>query len=215
MKKAIFPLVMTMTALLFCTTVNAQDAKAKAILDKVSAKIKSMSSIKANFTLTMNNAAGKSTGTRKGSFLMKGSKYKVDMGEQKIICDGKSVWTYLPANKEVQVTTFNPNEQALSPAKLFSGAYNSEYKSRYVGEKTASGKKVDVIEMTPINTKAFKKVQLFVDKSSNMVSGGNMTDKNGGTYGYSISGVTGSTIPDAEFVFDTKKHPDVEVIDLR
>ncbi len=214
MKKIALPLLM-ITALFLSVSGHAQDTKAKAILDKVSAKIKSMSSIKANFALTMSNAAGKSTGSKKGSFLMKGNKYKVDLGEQKIICDGKSVWTYLPANKEVQITAYNPAEQSISPAKLFSGAYNSEYKSTYVGEKTAAGKKVDVVEMVPVNAKSFKKVQLYIDKTSSMISGGNMIDKNGGTYGYSISGVSSSNISDAEFVFDAKKHPGIEVIDLR
>lgn len=213
MKKALSLLITGVLFLSFSS--NAQDTKAKAILDKVSTKIKGMSSIKANFALTMSNASGKQSGTKKGTFLMKGNKYKVDLTEQKIICDGKSVWTYLPANKEVQVSSFNPNEQTISPAKLFSGSYNSEYKSTYVGEKTVSGKKVDVVEMIPVNNKSFKKVQLYIDKSSNMISGGNMTDKNGGTYAYSISGVSSSNVPDAEFTFDTRKHPDVEVIDLR
>lgn len=213
MKK--FLSLLLVAATLVAGTANAQDAKAKAILDKASAKIKSMKSLKANFALTVNNAAGKATGSKKGTFLMKGEKYKVDLSGQQIICDGKSVWTYLPANKEVQITSFNPAEQTISPAKLFSGSYNSEYKSTYVGEKTVGGKKVDVVELVPVSAKSFKKVQLFVDKTSGMISGGNMADKKGGSYDYTISGVSSSAASDAEFSFDTKKNPGVEVIDLR
>lgn len=195
---------------------QAQDAKAKAVLDKVSTKFKSMSSLRANFALTMNDAKGKSKGTKNGTFLMKGNKYRVNMSGQQIICDGKSVWTYLPANKEVQVTSFDPNAQSISPAKLFSGSYNNEYKSAYAGEKTIGGKKVDVIDMTPVSAKSFKKVTLYVDKASTMITGGIMYDKSGGSYGYTISGVTpNAKVADADFTFDAKKNPGVEVIDLR
>lgn len=195
---------------------QAQDAKAKAVLDKVSAKFKSMSSLKANFALNMNDAKGKSKGTKSGVFLMKGNKYRVNMNGQQIICDGKSVWTYLPANKEVQVTSFDPNAQSISPAKLFSGSYNNEYKSVYAGEKTIAGRKVDVIDMTPVSAKSFKKVTLYVDKVSTMITGGIMYDKSGGSYGYTISGVTpNAKVAETEFTFDAKKNPGVEVIDLR
>ena len=214
MKKIIS--VLFVAASLVSFSANAQDAKAKAILDKVSAKFKTMKSLKANFALTMNDAKGKSKGSKSGSFLMKGNKYRVNMAEQQIICDAKSVWTYLQANKEVQVTTFDPNAQSISPAKLFSGSYNNEYKSAYVGEKTVAGKKVDVIDMTPVSAKTFKKVTLYVDKASTMISGGIMYDKSGGSYGYTISGVTpNAAVSDADFTFDAKKHPGVEVIDLR
>lgn len=208
--------VLFVAASLLSFTTHAQDAKAKAILDKVSAKFKTMSSLKANFALTMNDAKGKSKGSKSGTFLMKGNKYRVNMSEQQIICDAKSVWTYLQANKEVQITSYDPNAQSISPAKLFSGSYNNEYKSVYAGEKTVAGKKVDVIDMTPVSAKSFRKVTLYVDKATTMITGGVMLDKTGGSYGYTISGVTpNAKVTDAEFTFDPKKNPGVEVIDLR
>lgn len=214
MKKILSLLLVAATFVSF--SAHAQDAKAKAVLDKVSAKFKSMSSLKANFALNMNDTKGKSKGTKNGTFLMKGNKYKVNMSGQQIICDGKSVWTYLPANKEVQITSFDPNAQSISPAKLFSGSYNNEYKSVYAGEKTIAGKKVDVIDMTPVSAKSFKKVTLYVDKVSTMITGGIMYDKSGGSYGYTISGVMANAkVTDTEFTFDPKKNPGVEVIDLR
>lgn len=214
MKKVLSLLLVAATFVSF--SAQAQDAKAKAVLDKVSAKFKSMSSLKANFALNMNDAKGKSKGTKGGTFLMKGNKYRVNMSGQQIICDGKSVWTYLPANKEVQVTSFDPNAQSISPAKLFSGSYNNEYKSAYAGEKTIGGRKVDVIDMTPVSAKSFKKVTLYVDKTTTMITGGIMYDKSGGSYGYTISGVTpNAKVSDTDFTFDAKKNPGVEVIDLR
>ena len=214
MKKVFSLLLAAITFISF--QAQAQDAKAKAILDKVSAKFKTMSSLKANFALTINDAKGKSKGSKSGTFLMKGNKYRVNMTGQQIICDGKTIWTYLQENKEVQVANYDAGAQGISPAKLFSGSYNNEYKSVYSGEKTVSGKKVDVIEMTPVSARSFKKVVLYVDKTTTMITGGLMYDKSGGSYGYAISGVTpNAKVTDAEFTFDTKKNPGVEVVDLR
>jgi outer membrane lipoprotein carrier protein len=214
MKKILSLLMIAATFVSFQT--HAQDAKAKAVLDKLSAKVKGMTSLKANFVFTMNDAAGKSKGSKSGTFSMKGNKFRVTMPTQQIICDGRTVWTYLVSDKEVQVANYDPNAQSISPSKLFSGSYAKEYKSVYGGEKTVAGKKVDVIEMTPNNVKNFKKVVLYVDKTTSMINGGIMYDKSGSSYGYTISGITpNAKVADTDFTFDTKKNPGVEVVDLR
>ncbi len=214
MKKFLSLLLIAATFVSFQT--HAQDAKAKAVLDKLSAKVKGMTSLKANFVFTMNDAAGKSKGSKSGAFSMKGNKFRVTMPTQQIICDGKTVWTYLVSDKEVQVANYDPNAQSISPSKLFSGSYAKEYKCVYGGEKTVAGKKVDVIEMTPNSVKNFKKVVLYVDKTTSMINGGVMYDKSNASYGYTISGITpNAKVADTDFTFDAKKNPGVEVVDLR
>lgn len=214
MKKILSLLLIAATFISFQT--YAQDAKAKAVLDKLSAKVKTMASLKANFVFTMNDAKGAVKGKKSGTFLMQGNKFKVDMTGQQIICDGRTLWTYLVSNKEVQVSDYDANGQSISPAKLFSGSYTKDYKYSYGGAKTISGKAVDVIELTPVNGKSFKKILLYVDQKSSMVNGGIMYDKSGSSYGYTISGITpNAKISAADFTFDAKKNPGVEVVDLR
>lgn len=215
MKKIISLLMIS--GLFFSVAAQAQNTRAKAILDKVSARFKSAKTMKANFGLTINDAGGKARSTKKGTFLMKGNKYKIDLGAQQIICDARSVWTYMPANKEVQVSTYNPEEQTISPAKLFSGSYEKDYQYSYSGQKTISGKKVDVITLRPNGSnRSFSKVLLYVDPTASMITGGQIYEKNGGSYSYSISNVkTNTTVSDNEFTFNSAAHPGVEVIDLR
>ena len=196
---------------------NAQtDAKAKAILQTVSQKVAAMKSLKANFSLKLASANGKVKDSKKGSFLMKGVKYHVTLSAQEIICDGTTVWTYMKDANEVQITRYNPAEQTMSPTKLFTNAYDKEYRYRYAGTRKVGGKDCDLIEMTLISSaKQFSKVELAVDKSSNIV-GGNVFEKNGNQYQYEVSGyVPNAAAPDALFVFDVKQHPKVEVVDLR
>lgn len=192
------------------------DAKAKAILEAVSKKVNSLKSVKANFTLSLAAGNGKVKDTKKGTFYMKGPKYYVSLGGQEIICDNKTVWTYNKEANEVQVSSYNPNEQTISPAKLFTNFYDKEYKYKYIGNRTVNGKACDVVELVPTGSgKQFSKIELAVDKTSTIV-GGSVWEKNGNQYKYDISNFTpNAPVTDAMFTFDAKKHPGVEVVDLR
>jgi outer membrane lipoprotein carrier protein len=192
------------------------DAKAKSILEAVSKKVNSLKSLKANFALHLNSSNGKVKETKKGSFIMKGSKYHVSLGGQEIICDNKTVWTYTKDANEVQVSNYNPNEQTISPSKLFTNFYDKEYSYKYLGNRKVNGKACEVVELTPLNkSKQFKKVELAVDKDNTIV-GGKIWEKNGNEFQYDVSGFTpNAKMDDAMFSFDPKKYPKVEVVDLR
>lgn len=194
------------------------DAKAKGLLDSVTKNVNSLKTIKANFSLSLNSANGKIKQQKVGTFMLKGSKYKISLTGQEIICDGKTVWTYIKETNEVQISNYNPNEQTISPNKLITNFYDKEYKYKYTGvKKAANGKSYESVELVPNNTKKqFKNVVLLVDKTKNMISGGNITEANGNKYTYTISNfVSNSNIDDHNFSFDTKAHKGVEVIDLR
>ena len=67
------------------------DAAAKAILDKVSAKFKTFNGVQSNFNLVVEDKSGKVQGNKKGTVMMKGSKYRVTLAGQEIFCDGKNI----------------------------------------------------------------------------------------------------------------------------
>jgi outer membrane lipoprotein-sorting protein len=193
------------------------DPKAKAILDNVSKKAKALKSLKANFTITITGAKNAKPQTKKGNVYMKGDKYYVSLSGQEIYCDTKTIWTFMKESNEVQISSFDPNENSFTPSKLFTNFYDKEYIYKYEGEQTVGGKKVDVINLTPTNkSKQYSKVELMIDKAQSVVAGGKMYEKNGNVYQYSVSGYTPNpALTDNMFTFDTKKHPKVEVVDLR
>lgn len=210
--------VLMLLSFVATSTVHAQDAKAKSIMDKVSANLKKAKAISANFSLSVIDAHGKKQMTKTGTFQMKGNKYKVALkGGQEIICDGSSVWTYMSQNKEVQVSTYSPESQAISPSTLFSGSYEKEYTYSYAGTKTIAGKSVTVISLKPKKKNTgFSKVDLYINTATNMIAGGHVYGTAGTSYAYSISNVkTTSDISSSVFTFNTKAHPGVDVIDLR
>jgi chaperone LolA len=214
--------VISVCALALCFTTQSAsaqtDTKAKSVLDAVSAKVKTLKSFKADFAFKLTGGkAGSVTDSKKGDLSVKGQKYHVAVAGQEIICDTKTVWTYNKEAKEVQISTYNPSEQSMSPAKLLTNFYDKDYNYSYKGEKKSQGKNCDAIELTPKTaSQKVQKIELLVDKSTNMISGGTYWEKNGNKYEYSISNFKPNVdVPDSYFAWDPKAHPGVETVDLR
>lgn len=197
--------------------VGKSDPEAKKVLDAVSAKFKTFKSVKATFTLKIENAAGKVQGTKTGTVLMKGMKYRVSITGQDIFCDGSTIWTYDMAAKEVQVATLDNSSGSITPQKLFTNFYDKDFLFLLNEDVKRNGKTYQVVELTPIDkTKPFFKVILEVDKATKVIMSTRVFEKNGNRYLYAINNMATSTvITDDNFVFNPKKYPGVEVIDLR
>jgi len=195
------------------------DAKGKAVLDAVSKKVNSLKSFKANFSLNLSGGkGGKVNDSKKGTISLKGQKYHVALTSQEIICDNKTVWTYNKEAKEVQVSNYNPAEQTMSPAKMFTpNFYDKEYTYSYKGERKEAGKNCDIVELTPNDkSKQLAKIELMVDKSTTMIAGANYWEKNGNKYTITVSNFTpNADIPESYFTWNPKEHAGVETVDLR
>ena len=211
--------------LLFAVVSNAQpknmgqsDPAAKKILDAVSAKFKSFKAVQAIFSFKNEDGKGKVLGIKKGSLFTKGNKYRVSItGGQDIYCDGSNIWTYDKNSNEVTISKFDPSQNTITPQKLFTNFYDKDYLYKLNGEKKEAGKVLQEIELTPFDkTKSFFKVLIWVDKKTQAIYSTKVLEKSGNKYTYTVSSLNGSaTVNDTQFVFDKKKYPGVEVVDLR
>lgn len=211
--------------LLFATTLFVQaqvpagmgksDPEAKKLLDGISTKFKKYSTIQAKFSLKVENSAGKSLGTKSGTVYMKGSKYRISVTGQEIYSDGSNVWTFDKASNEVTISKIDPGANSITPQKLFTNFYDKDFLYKLNGPTKVNGKTLKEIELTPVDkTKAFFKVLVYVDNSS--INTTKVFEKTGNRYTYSTNSLQpNAAIPDATFVFDAKKYPGVEVVDLR
>ena len=193
------------------------DAEAKKILDGVSAKFKTYKTVKATFSYKVENAAGKVLSTKAGSVFMKGTKYRVSIVGQEIFCNGTNVWTYDKAANEVTITKFDGESSSLTPQKLFTNFYDKDFLYKLNGEKKQGAKTFQEIEMTPTDkTKPFHKVYIYVDKATKSLNSTKVLEKSGSRYSYTITTLTpNGAITDNQFLFDAKKYPGVEIVDLR
>lgn len=194
------------------------DAKAKSILSEVSKKYQSFTSIKVDFLYTIDNPQAKIKDSQGGTLvaLSKSSKYKISLKGQELISDGKVQWTYLKADKEVQINSIDPNSNAFNPAKLFT-IYEKGFKCLYNGDSKINGKDYHLIDLVPLEDKhSFFKIRLQINKQTKLITNALIFDKNGNRYTYEIkSFVPNIAVMDSTFTFNVKAHPGVEVVDLR
>lgn len=214
MKKLLFLLAIVMIV----NVLKAQtDAKAKQILDQTSQKTRSLKTISAEFTFSMQNAQLKETNN--GSIKLKGNKYVVEIPGVglKVFADGKTSWNYMKTGNQVTIATIDETSSDLmDPSSVFT-IYEKGFKSKFIAEKTVEGKPVYQIELYPDKSEfEVSKITIEINKSTSMIQSALLDGTDGNTYTIMVNKFeSNKEIPDAEFVFDAKKFPGVEVIDLR
>ncbi|UOQ67782.1 LolA family protein [Hymenobacter volaticus] len=200
-----------------CSTATAQqDPKAGKILDQMSAKYQAMKAYKASFTQTLENDAAKVKENMSGDITVSGQKFRLKMSGQEVINDGKTMYTYMKAENEVNISDYESDEQEISPAQIYS-LYKKGYKYSYVQEAKEGGEVVDIIELAPEDrSNPVFKVRMKVSKVDKSVRSWQMFKKNGNRYTVKINKFTPNVPVDATtFAFDKTKYKGVKVIDLR
>ena len=177
---------------------------AKAVLDKAAGTITAQSGVKANFKMTTAN------GSTSGTIAIKGKKFYATTPQAKVWFDGKTQWTYLKNNDEVNVS--NPTEaqlQAINPYNFI-----NLYKHGYSYTMNTAGNDY-VIHLTASNAdRKIKELFISVNKKSyqpkqvKMLQGKKWTT-------FDINSIKKESIPDSQFRFNAKDFPQAEVIDLR
>ncbi len=193
------------------------DPAAKKILDAVSTKFKSFKSVQSSFSLKIENNAGKTLGAKSGMIYMKGVKYRISVTGQEIFCDGSNISTYDKSTNELTITKIDPSVNSITPQKIFTNFYDKDFLYKLNGDTKVGAKMVQQVELTPTDkSKPFFKVLLNIDKKNQAISSTKIFEKSGNVYLYEISNMNTSTlVNDAQFLFDAKKYPGVEVVDLR
>ena len=193
------------------------DPAAKAILDAVSAKFKTFTTVEATFSYKVENAAGKALSSKTGSIKMKGTKYRVSFSGQEIFCNGTTVWNYDKAANEVTISNLDASSGMITPQKLFTNFYDKDFLYLLNGEKKVGNKTIQEIEMTPVDkSKPFHKVYVQVDKTAKTIYSTKVLENAGNRYSYTVTTMkTNSPLADNVFTFDKKKYPGVEEVDLR
>jgi len=198
MKKICFLITMT----LICATSMAQTAKS--VLDKAAANITVKTGIQAKFKMT--GSMGKTSGT----IAIKGKKFHATTPQAIVWFDGKTQWTYMKNNDEVNVT--NPTEaqlQAINPYNFI-----NLYKNGYDYTLNKSGKDFVLHLTASSKDKKIKELFITVNKNTYTPTQVKLLQNKKWTI-FDISDVKKQNLPDAQFRFNAKDFPNAEVIDLR
>lgn len=191
---------------------HAQDSKAGAIIDAMQKKYKSMKSFSATFTY----GADGSKQALKGDITVKGQKYRLKLAGQELFNNGKDVATYIKETNEVNISEYEPSENDLNPAKVYSFDKKG-YKYTFAGESKEGANTYEVVELSPEKKGGqVSKVKIKVNKADKSVGGWTIIDKSGKRQTFSVSKfVPNVNVDDKFFSFDKSKYPGVEINDLR
>ena len=208
-------LIMCLLLIINFTLFAQNDPKAQKILDEVSAKVKSYSTIQIKFTNKFENKKDNISESKDGMLYLKGDMYKLEFKGQSVISDNKTVWTILGDVNEVQINNVSTDEEAVNPANIFT-LYKKGYKSKHIKEETRSGIVNNVIDLVPLKGKSYFKVRVFVDKTKKTITECEIYEKNGNIFTFKINELKPNVALDANFfTFNKSKYPGIEIIDLR
>ena len=186
-------------------SVGAQAESAKRILDKAAATVSNPGGVQAHFQMI-----SKQFGSTEGDIAVKGRKFHATTPDATIWFDGKTQWTYMKGNDEVNIS--NPTEaqlQAINPYN-FINIYKKGYK--------LEAKKVEhFYEVHLIPTDKNRKIQemyIVVDETSYHPTHVKMKQKDKWST-IIISQLTTASLSDNLLQFNSKDFPKAEIIDLR
>jgi len=203
--KKLFAFIVILNLMAF--NIHAQDAQA--ILDQATTKIQSSKGINLSFSLTQKDKVGRVLSTAKGILKAKGTKYYIKESDNEIYCNGTQIWNY-DGKSEVTVAKADYDDDELSPQQIITG-FNKKDFSASVLSSSSTGYQVQLIPVD--KRKNFKQVIVFINKPSNLITKAVIIDKTGNINEVSFNNVSlTADIPDSQFVFNTSKHPGIEVV---
>ena len=187
--------------LLMSLTVNAQTPMS--VLDAVASDYKKKGNTEIAFTLNSSS---------KGTIKLSGQKFNISLVDMTMWFNGETLWTYVKENQEVNVT--NPTDAEI--AKINPYAFVSMYRKGYKAEfgKVETGVHHIVLKSTD-DKKTFQQIDLRILKASNTLKSVVLTTRRGTTLNIVVDSYKYIKFADSTFVFDAKKYPGVDVIDLR
>ncbi|MBS1638156.1 MAG: outer membrane lipoprotein carrier protein LolA [Bacteroidetes bacterium] len=196
-----------------------QDPKAKPILDELSKTTKAYKTIVSEYIFTIFNKDKKQVEKQTGKVQVKGSKFKLEIPGNTIVCDGKTIWSYNKDAGEVVIKNFDPNnEDQMNPSKIFT-LYETGFKYKYEKEEKVGAATCHVIDLYPTvkpEKKKFHTVKLYIDKVKKQIVQIKMLMKDGGTQSYDIKSFKPNVeLADNVFVFDTKGFKPDQITDER
>ena len=177
---------------------------AKSVLDKAAANITVKSGVQAKFKMTG------SMGNTSGTIAIKGRKFHATTPQAIVWFDGKTQWTYMKNNDEVNVTTPTESQlQAINPYNFI-----NLYKNGYDATLNSSCKDYVVHLTASTKDKKIRELFITVNKSSNTPTQVKLLQGTKWTI-FDISDLKKQNVPDSQFRFNAKDFPQAEIIDLR
>jgi outer membrane lipoprotein-sorting protein len=202
-------LILITFIILFSFSTQAQDKKAKALLDQVTSKVRSYENIVIDFKYSLNNAKENINQDSKGNVTMKSDQYVLNfMGITKIF-DGKKTYTIVPEDEEISISSLNEkDDNSITPSKMLT-FFNSGYKYSMDVLHDVRGRKIQYIKLIPTNIKDQRKeILLGIDVQTKHIYNLIEMGKKGTKTTLTVNSFkTNQPLSKNQFIFAESKYP--------
>ncbi len=196
----------------FSVTVFSQDASQ--ILNSLSEKTKSYKNISIDFDFKYENELEDIREKKSGKIIIENEKFKLEIDDQIIVCNGKDQWIYSKETNEVQILEYDRTNEFMNPKNLLN-IYEQGYNYRYDKEIEIDSKFYHLIDLFPNEeNNEIIKISLAISKDENMVKKIEAFESNGAIYTYTVI-KSRYNRKNLKFDFNTSKYENIYIIDLR
>jgi len=169
--------------------------------------------IKTEFILSVFDKKTVNSQSNSGVFIIKGTKFLLEMDDNKVWFDGKTQWALMLENNEVSITEPTVAEIAqINPMAILSGF---KAKSNLKFSKLKSAKN-HIVELTPkLKANDFTKIEVQIEKNTGNLKSMKLFTKDGTTLLTLNNYKSGIKISDDTFTFNKLKYKGITINDLR
>ncbi len=204
-------------ALISAIFTNAQSSKE--VLDKLSAKAKTWSTIQADFSSNLVDKKNNKNIKQDGTIKIKGKKYSISLNDYTIFTDGVTIWTYDKKSNTCTIDNLKDvKDGAFDPSEIFT-IWEKDFKNEMKNANASvDGAACYEISLFPNNPKgkSYHTIMMYVDKAKNELSKASVKTKDGGEITYKIKNIKPNVpMQDGDFTFNKAKYPNVEMVDNR
>lgn len=193
-------------ALFITTFTQAQDAKS--LLKEVSEKVKSYDNIAIDFKYNLNNSKENVNQDTRGDVTLQGDKYVLNMLGTTRIFDGKKIYTIVPEDEEVTISSYNPkDDKEITPSKMLT-FYENGYNYKMDIVQNVKGRKIQYVKLMPIDSNSeIKNILLGIDVQTKHIYKLIQTDNQGTKYTLTVNSFkTNLPVSKTLFTFDEAKY---------
>ena len=180
-------------------------AQARAILDKTAKTVGRAGGASAAFTLS-----GAAAGAVSGTIVIKGNKFNARTSQATVWFDGKTQWTYMKKNNEVNISTPTAAQQQMMNPYTFINVYKKGYTLAVKPAWTSD----EVHMVAQSKGQSIQEMYITVNRKTHVPSTIKMKHGNK-WYTVKVSSFSAKNQPNGIFTFRSKDYPSAEIVDLR
>ena len=177
----------------------------KEVLDKLSAKAKTWSTLSADFSSSLVDKKNNKNIKQEGNIKIKGKKYTISLSDYQIFTDGTTIWTYDKKSNTCTIDNLKDvKDGAFDPSEIFT-IWEKDFKNEMKNANaTVDGIASYEIALYPNNPKgkSYHTILMYVDKGKNELIKAVVKTRDGGEINYRIKNLKpNAPVQDGDFSF--------------